>query len=156
MKYLFLFSILLICVSCKKDYNSQYTATIINNTTHSIKILFFKSGIVEINDTIKLSQNQQIEIANGTLRGNVTAPGFTSKYFGGNNDSIVVIFDNFYKISHYVNAPLQKAMKHYLYNSPRNILNVLSYRFVTKSSSNNTSQNNHYYEFKEQDYLDAL
>ena len=138
-----------LCVSCTKDYNSQYT-------THSIKILFFKNGAVSSNDTVRLGQNQQFEIASGTQRGNITAPGFTSKYFGGNNDSVIVVFDNLYKISHYVNAPIQKATKHYLYSSTRSIPNVLSYRFVSTPNSKNSSQNDHYYDFKEQDYLDAL
>ena len=156
MKYLFYCTIIFLCCSCTKDYNSQYTAVIINNTTHSIKILFFKNGVVSSDDTVRISQNQQFEIASGTQRGNIKAPGFTSKYFGGNNDSVIVLFDNLYKISHYVNAPIQKAPKHYLYSSPRNIQNVLSYRFVTTSTSKNSIQNDHYYDFKEQDYLDAL
>ena len=140
---------------CTKDYNSLYTATFVNTTQHSIKIFFYKGGFVSTQDTISLNANQQFEFANGSYRGKVPGPGFTNNYFGGNNDSAVVIFDNLYKITHYVNLPTQLATKYYSYNSNRNIANVLSYRFVSTSISSHGNKNDHYYDFIEQDYLDA-
>ena len=41
-------------------------AVIINNTTHSIRILFFKNDVVFSDNTVRISQNQQFEIASGT------------------------------------------------------------------------------------------
>jgi len=142
-------------MGCIKEYNSVYTATLINTTSHSIKILFYKGGAVLPTDTIALVQNQQFEFANGSQRGNLTNPGFSSKYFGNSNDSIVVIFDNLYKITHYGFTPLHLAPKYYLYVSPRNIGNPNSYRFVSTPISSHGNKNDHYYDFKEQDYLDA-
>jgi hypothetical protein len=155
MKYITTAFILLCFFSCTKDYNSQYTATFINTTTHSIKILFYKNGVVNTNDTIALFPNQQFEFANGSQRGNITVPGFSSKYFGGSNDSNVVIFDNLFRIVHYANTPTNLAFKYYLATSNRNIANPNSYRFVSIPISNNSHKNEHFYEFIEQDYLDA-
>ncbi len=134
----------------------MYTATIINTTQHSINILYYKGGIVYPNDIIKLVPNQQFEFAYGSHRGNVTGRGFSSNYFGENDDSVVVIFDNLYKVVHYVNSPLRFASKYYLYSSNRNILNVLSYRFISTATSSKSHKNDHFYDFIEQDYLYAL
>lgn len=155
MKYLIFILIILSSTSCIKDYNSSYTATFLNTTQHSIKILFYKGGVVYTTDTIKLIPNQQFQFANGSLRGNVTVPGFDSKYFGNSNDSIVVVFDNLYKITHYGIAPTVLASKYYLFSSNRNIGNPKSYRFVSTAVSSHSHENDHYYDFTEQDYLDA-
>lgn len=155
MKYTITFLVVLFLNSCVKDYNSSYTATFINKTGHQISILFYKGGIVSQTDTIKLSSQQQFQFANGSQRGTINSPGFSSKYFGSGDDSIIVVFDNLYKVSHYGNTPLLKARKYYLFDSLRNILNPKSYRFVSTPNSKNSYQNDHYYEFIEQDYLDA-
>ena len=106
-------------------------------------------------DTIKLIPNQPFEFANGSQRGKLTVPGFNSKYSGGPNDSVIVIFDNLYKISHYANTPSSLAPKYYLNTSIRNIVNPKSYRFVSTPISKGGNKNDHYYDFIEQDYLDA-
>ena len=155
MKYLFITIIFFYCSGCIKDYRSLYTATFINTTTHSINILFYKNGSVEPADTIKLLQGQEFEFAKGSVWGNVSVPGFTSKYFGSSDDSIIVVYDDLYKITHYANTPSQLAPKYYLFSSLRNIGNSLSYRFVSTPISRHNNNNAHYYDFTEQDYLDA-
>ena len=120
MKYLFITIIFFYCSGCIKDYRSLYTATFINTTTHSINILFYKNGSVAPADTIKLLQGQEFEFAKGSVWGNVSVPGFTSKYFGSSDDSIIVVYDDLYKITHYANTPLQPAPKYYLFSSVRN------------------------------------
>jgi hypothetical protein len=151
MRYTILISFITF-LSCKKDYNSQFQASLVNKTTHTIKVLFFNSGIVRVTDTIQLQPNQSFQIAKGSQRGSVSSPGFSSNYTG---DSIWVVFDNVYRISHYINAPTQKYFKHYLFSSLRNIGNPKSYRFVSTPSNGNSFFNEHFYEFIEQDYLDA-
>lgn len=155
MKYFFSIALILLIVGCNKDYVSQYTATLTNNTQHSIIILCYKGGIVYPSDTIKLHANTSLEIANGFIRGDINVPGFTSQYFGGPNDSNIVIFDGIHKISHYANTPVNLASKYYLNSSIRNINNPKSYRFVS-TPTDHAHKNDHYYEFIEQDYLDAL
>ena len=116
--------------------------------------MFYKGGIVYPTDTIKLTYNQPFEIANGFDRGKSSQPGFSSKYAGGPNDSVVVVFDNIYKVSHYANTPITLASKYYLNVSLRNIVNPKSYRFESTEEKNG-NVNKHFYDFVEQDYLDA-
>ena len=155
MKHLLFLIILFYFSACIVEYNSLYTATFINTTTHSIKILFYKNGSVSSTDTIKLLQGQEFEFASGSIRGNTSAPGFSSRYFGSSDDFIIVIYDDLYKITHYAITPLQLAPKYYLQVSDRNFRNPNSYRFESTPLSKHSNKNDHYYEFTEQDYLDA-
>ena len=155
MKFFLRIIIIVFLFGCSKEDTTNYYAYFKNSTAHNIIILPFKSGTVNQTDTIKLFPQQQIKFAGGVHRGLVSVPGFSSQHFGGPEDSIIVTFDNTYKISHYSNTPLQKATKYYLFVSLRNIGNPLSYRFESKSLSKHMRENNHYYEFTEQDYLDA-
>ena len=155
MKYILFILSILSGLSCTKEYSSLYTATLVNTTQHSIQILFYKGGVVYPNDTIKLTANQQFEFAHGWDRGNVIGGGFSSNYFGQNNDSIVVVFDELFKVAHYVNTPSQLASKYHLYSSYRNIANYLSYRLISTATSRNSHSNDYFYDFIEQDYLDA-
>jgi hypothetical protein len=152
MKYLIFSLLIIISTSCKKDYNSRYTATLVNKTSHSLRIMFFNSGVVNPKDTIRLTANQSFEIANGSERGAITTPGFSSNYYG---DSIWVVFDGIYRISHYSVTPNQLYPKNYPYTSLRNLINRNSYSFVSTAISTNSYLNEHFYEFIEQDYLDA-
>ena len=97
--------------------------------------------------------NQSIQIADGSIKGSVSSPGFSSKYKG---DSIWVIFDNIYRITHYINVPVKLYPKNYIFSSLRNIGNPKSYRFVsTPMYGGKSYKNEHFYEFIEQDFLDA-
>jgi len=153
MKQLFFCSILFLSVSCNKEDITIYIATLQNKTTHSITILPYKSGSVLASDTIKLSPGSEVEIAHGSQWGIVEVPGFSSKYFGGPNDSVIVVFDNLYKVSHYANTPGLLSAKYYLNTSTRNIGNPHSYRFESVRVNNHQQKNTHVYEFTEQDYL---
>lgn len=155
MKYLINSAITaLLFISCSKEKSTKYIATLTNTTIHTITILCYKGGIVYPNDTIKLLSNVPFEIANGFDRGKSSEPGFSSKYLGGSNDSNVVIFDNKYRMPHYANTPTQLAPKYYLFSSLRNIGNPKSYRFESTEEKNG-NVNKHFYDFVEQDYLDA-
>jgi len=153
MKQLFFCGILFLSVSCTKEDITIYIATLQNKTTHSITILPYKSGTVLASDTIKLPAGSEVEIAHGSQWGIVKVPLFISKYFGGSNDSNIVVFDNLYKVSHYLNTPVQLSSKYYLFTSTRNIANPYSYRFESVRINNHKQKNTHVYEFTDQDYL---
>lgn len=142
--------------TCQVEQQTYYTGFLKNATTsHTIKILFYKSGIVYPNDTLFLLPGQQLEIGRGFQRGLSDKPGFSSGHFGGPNDSSVVIFDNSYRVAHYSNTPAQLAPKHYINTSLRNIGNPKSYKFETERPSKNSWRKTHHYEFIEEDYLFA-
>ncbi len=152
MKLKYFFIIIVLFTGCRKEQQTNYTADIKNSTQHFILILPFKGGIVYPPDTIKLSAGQQFQIADGFYRGLITEPLFFTKYFGGPNDSIVIVFDNLYKVSHYANPPQQKARKYYLFESLRHIANAFSYKFESTTTSKNHRNNTHLYVFTQEDY----
>ena len=155
MKIRIIFFFSLILSSCIKDKYTNFTGDLQNKTMHKIKIYPYKNGVVQEKDTITLLKNSVFNIAKGTLMGIVESPGFESDYFGGPNDSVIVIFDDIYRITHYANNPNFFSDRHYLFTSTRNILNPKSYEFIRIKGEKNVFTNMHVYTFSEQDYLDA-
>jgi hypothetical protein len=112
--------------------------------------------VVRQGDIISMPPLTHFRLAIGAQKGPSSQPGFFSEHFGGLEDSIVVIFDDKYKVSHYANTPIDTAKKYYLFSSLRNIGNPLSYEFyTTKLKHSKSVENTHVYKFTEQDYLDA-
>ena len=143
--------------SCIKEKYTNYEATLINTTNHKITILPYKNGIVESQDTIKLDAFGSFRIAKGSQRGeNIKVPGFWSRYFGGPNDSNVVVFNDSFRVVHYANTPTTSlAEKHYLNTSKRNIANPESYEFEREKDKQDVFLNIHNYYFTEEDYIYA-
>lgn len=146
---------LLLFSSCQKEQKTEYTASIKNSSTHIISILFYRDGLVGNLDSIQLSSNELVLIANGTFRGLVDIPSFSSSYFGSPQDSIIVIFDHRYRMSHYSVKPNVFSIKHHFRESPRNLGNPNSYDFESKLIGGRFRSNTHFYTFTDQDFLDA-
>jgi hypothetical protein len=122
-----------------------------NISNHDVLILPYKSGKVEASDTIRLNQGDDVKIADGWFRGDIKIPSFLSEYFGAPGDSIIVIFDDQYSVTHYSDAPKELSFKHYLFSSLRNIGNPESYTF-NRVKDGSTRINVHDYYFTESDY----
>ena len=144
---------LLFC-GCAKEKNTLYHAYFKNTTAHTIEIKPYFGGVVPSEKIVLLLTNETKEIARGTDRGIVGNAGFNSQNLSG-SDSIVVVFDNLYKITHYFTAPLTTAPRFYLLMSNRNIYNKDNYAYSYQDISKYQRESNYNYEFKEQDYLDA-
>lgn len=157
MKKIFLLVFLLsIYTGCIKEYSTSYTAYLVNPTQHQITVLCYKEGVVSQDDSISIPPFTHIMFAQGSYEPPNPHPKFSTKYFGSPDDSLVVVFDHKFRISHYGNTPLDTATKYYLYSSLRNLRNMLSYEFYTRGIKGTKSINNtHVYRFIEQDYLDA-
>lgn len=156
MKYIILLIALLPITGCTKEKITLYKAYLKNTTSHKIVIRPYFSGVVLPDKVITLlaNNNNTFEIANGFVRG-IVKYGFSSGYFGGSNDSVIVVFDDIYSITHYFNTPASLNPKYYLATSHRNIGNPESYKIVSTDLSKYQRENVHTYEFTEQDYLDA-
>lgn len=153
MKYILLL-FLVISSSCKKEEMTSYQAYIENTTSHKIVIHPFFSGTSPLEKRITLQSNEKFQIASGSDRG-LGNQGFSSSYFGGVNDSLIVVFDDLYSVTHYANTPSSLARKYYLFSSSRNISNPNSYLIQTNQISKYQQENTFTYKFVEQDYLDA-
>jgi hypothetical protein len=148
------FLLLFLISSCIKERVTLYKATLVNNSSHKIVVKPYFSSVNPSDKTITLLTNQNFEIAYGTDPG-FGNQGFSSSYFGGPNDSVIVTFDDLYSITHYFNTPSSLSTKHYLFNSNRNIGNPVSYSLQTNRLSKYQQENIFTYTFIEQDYLDA-
>ncbi len=155
-KYLPFLTLIIILSSCIKENSTNTYATLVNSTSHKISIWFYKSGKLTDKDSLVISPNSQFQFGQSFERGLSNGPGFGSDYFGSANDSMIVVFDNNYKIAHYYSStPQLLRSKHYLYTSIRNIGNVYSYVLKNEHTSKHQWNNYHTYTFTEQDYLDA-
>lgn len=148
------FVIAFIFSSCTKESITIYYAYLKNKSTHQIQIKPYSLGTVVTANIITLTPDQEIKIADGTDRGIQINGGFSSPNFS-NADSLVVIFDGLYSITHYFKNPVSTALKYYLNTSTRNLGNKNSYVLVGEDLSKHRRKNSYYYDFTEQDYLDA-
>lgn len=142
--------------ACKKESSTRFEAYLINKSGHSIEIKPYFNGFVSTVNIMRLQQNDTLQIADGFYRGisSDSSAGFIPKYFAG-ADSLIVVFDNTYSITHYINTPSLLNSKYYLFTSQRNIGNPRSYQMIIKSSSSTFRENEFWYTFTQQDYLDA-
>lgn len=151
---IYLIVFIFILIGCTKEQITTYTAYLSNKSNHSIVIRPYFNGIVPTEKIISLALNDSFQIANGSDRGIVNNAGFNSNFLSG-SDSIVVTFDNQYKITHYFNQPVNLASKYYLINSNRNLYNKDNYLYTYQDASKNRRESNYLYKFIQQDYLDS-
>ncbi len=131
-----LFCIILfyLLAGCKKEESTNYYAYLKNKTLHKIEIRPYVGNIFPADKVVKLLAGETKQIANGFDRGIVGNVGFNSSYLNA-SDSIVVIFDNLYSITHYFKSPVIFSTKYYLYSSLRNVGNYLSYIYTYQDLS---------------------
>jgi hypothetical protein len=141
-----------ILAGCEKENTTNYVATIKNNTTHSIEIRPYFGGVSPIEKRINLGSGEAVEVGRGTDRGK-GSQGFSFNF--GAPDSMVVVFDGVFKISHYVNTPINLASRYYLYTSIRNLMNYKSYDYKIIDDSKHEMNVSYTYSFVEQDFLDT-
>jgi hypothetical protein len=112
------------------------------------------NGVIQSSLNKTLNFQNEFIIANGFYRGIVGHVGFSSALLL-NADSIIVVFDDIYRITHYVLTPIQKSNKFYLYTDKRNLFNYISYQYSYTDLKKYKRSSLYNYEFTEQDYLDA-
>ena len=154
MKYTKILLLSILFSSCTKEQITLYTSTIENTTSHNVVIKPYFSGIAPQEKMILIMPNQNFQIANGTERGITENSGFYSNYLSG-SDSIIIIFDNEYQITHYFQQPIELAQNYYFLSSPRNLYNKDNYTYTYNDISKNRRESFYLYQIKEQDYLDA-
>ena len=129
---------LLLFSSCIKEKETTYKAYLINKTSHTIQILFYKKGVVSPEDSIYLNNGDTLKIAEGWRRGVDNGAGFSSNHFGSNEDSAVVIYDDSLKVTHYIITPSNVSSKFIVYQDNRNIYNGETYHYEYHDIRNTT------------------
>lgn len=147
-----LFAMLVLLPSCGEEH-TNFKASLENASTVPIVIMPYKDGKVLSSDTIKLLSGESFQIAHGSHRGKIKTPFFITNVLAiGENDSIVVCFDNQFYVSHYVLSPDSLFNKFYLFESDRNIINTKNYNFIIEKERRLSVYTNHIYTFTEEDY----
>lgn len=154
MKYFLLAAIVFLLSGCTKEEMTLYKAYLKNTTLHKIEVKPYFGGVVPSDKIITLLANETKEIANGFDRGIVGNAGFNSQNLSG-SDSLIVVYDNLYSITHYLNNPASMSLKHYLFSSNRNLYNKENYVYSYQDLSRYKRESTYIYSFIEQDYLDA-
>mgnify|MGYP003617035450 CR=1 FL=1 len=152
-KYLNLF-IFLLFTSCIRDGNTSNNVNIENNTNHIIKLIPYKNGVVDSLKIKAIPNYSSIQIERNNQRGKTEVPVVFWDYFK-NLDSIVIIWDNTYSVTHMLSDTFFSAKKYIQFDEIRNIGLNSSY---TNTSSNESKIGITWhvnYTFTEQDYLDA-
>lgn len=165
MKYFFL-AIILALFSCDglnlvgKSYNEQILY--VNNTNHRIVVTSYSSLVYKgVKDNFVIESNSEIvpfkyyEYNRKKSKASFKYLGFVNFLNDGNYvDSVVVVFDDQFKIKHNSARELNEKGKMEYFNV-RNLTNGINYT-ITKFKETKHSFARHYsYTFTEQDYLDA-
>ena len=138
---------------CIKEKSTYYEAKIINNSGVAVEIVPYKSGVPNYSKKIALNNYDSFIVAQGTDRGIVNHAGFSSEYFS-NVDFLIVKFNDFDSIFHYINLPesIPDEQKYYEYSNDRNVLNMYSYQYSHKDVSKGRREAYYIYTFTESDY----
>lgn len=151
---LIIFSIVgcfIILQSCIREKYTNREAYLYNQTSVGIKILPYNNGRVAPEDTIILEAGAVFLFGSDTHWGTPSTPGFSSKYFYGNHNPTVVLFDNQYPVVH-LNDFGDTTVIYYPVTSLRNLGNPESYEFSRKKGKKGVYTNIHNYYFTEADY----
>ena len=145
----------IICLfcGCIKETGTQYQAFWKNATSHNIKIVGYTRGVIQPSHIVELDSGEEFRVAYGQMRG-IVDYGFEFDEFS-TVDSLVVTFDQQYKVVHYLHTPASPAPKSYLFTSLRNLLHAKSYSYKSTEIEHGISTEWRY-EFTEADYQFAL
>lgn len=152
-----LLAITMLVFSCAKKRVEEITnfeLTAVNSTGHTIELLPFYGGTTRERDRIQILPHSDQSLGKGWGWGiQSIGSGFESRIAGC--DSLIVLFDNQFKVTHYGATPINLARRYYLFIDDRNIGYPIHYQGEIVRETK-TSRNIHYsYTFTEQDYLYA-
>ncbi len=155
MKKKVLLALVSILTACKKESSYSTNNYICNNSNHSVKITYYKDGIIINNlrvDSISVSSCYLVHKSSGFGKGNA------SNYLNStiNLDSALVLFDNNTLAVHYGFNTIGSNTKAIAFGNPRNIFGGSSTggwesRIVSETKRHIETELK--YTFTEQDYL---
>ncbi len=152
--------LLLICIylvvqiGCTKEKSTNTYLYIQNSTQHKIQVIPFKNGIEYTQGKFSLTSQQKLTIGVYSTRGISNIPLAFPEYMNG-TDSIRVIYDSTYTITHYLITPVSYNSKFLLRSSNRNIGNIGNYINTITIDKKYQRSWDMIFTSTEQDYLDA-
>lgn len=151
---LFLLLAAAFCFSCMKERQTFSYQKIYNSTNHTIMIIPFSNGVEKEESKKLLGPNSVIELEYRMVRGINNTPSILFDYFR-NVDSLHVIFDNQYQVTHLLLGTSTSTRRNYTLGSNRNLGNRDSYILEKKEDNKYSRTWELQYQVTEQDYLYA-
>lgn len=144
---------LFILVGCVKDYKSSTQTKLINTTNHTIKITPYLNGVIDIGMQQELMPNETKIVYEANPWGKTIEPCWG--VFLRPDDSVIVIYDNTYKMKHNRFNDTTTCDNCYIESNNRNLTNPNNYTPTIIKEEKEYLDGYYTYTFTEQDYLDA-
>lgn len=130
---------------CRQE--DKLVARLHNDAGVPVTVLPYKAGSVLPQDTVRLNNGESFRVGFGSSYGDVRTPFFETEILAiGENDSIVVVFDFDFRVTHYIEAPALKSDKCHLYESDRNIIRRKNYEFeIVDTKGGRTNYHDYYF-----------
>jgi hypothetical protein len=138
--------------ACVEDTTNSYTL-FTNKTAHTVSVRPMTGGITEANTTFSLAPNTFVKIEG--LSGGGKGSGVTYATQISSLDSVLVLFDDTLPMVHYKKAMFGYSLKHYMFESPRNLFNSSNYSKESTEENKHSITVTYNYTFTETDYEDA-
>lgn len=154
MKKWVIFFISLVNIGCIKDKRSITDVIISNATIHKVTLVPYLNGFVDSSKYKILQAKSSISIENNFQKGKTKIPVVFWDYFK-NLDSLVVIWDDIYSMTHMLSDTFTSSNNHLQGYESRNIGLSTSYVNSVKTESKHSIEWAVINTLAEQDYLDA-
>lgn len=151
MKYILILFIGLFFGSCVKDGKTTSQVILSNPTTHNISLYPYQNGFIDSPNIKTIIQGEEVIIEDNFQKGKTNSPLVFWDYFKP-YDSLVVIWDGVYPITHFLSDTFLSSNKFIQFGASRNIGYDASY---VVSSNNETKISIEWitkYVFSEQDF----
>ena len=137
-------------MGCIKEYVSTMESFLINNTAHQIEVVPYYGGIANMSARVQLSPGQRLSVAREGVRGRSLAATYAMGL--QSFDSVVVIYDNLYRVTHRSFRDSTACTKCITFSSNRNISSESSYLKTITKEHRKYLRGYFEYSFTEDDY----
>lgn len=151
MKQTFLLlSITLLLTGCLEE-DTLTEVYLQNNSSHEVLLRPYQSGAIDNARIVSLQPGNKFRIENTYQRGKTKVPIYFFDYFRG-IDSIQVIWDNTYSVTHMISDSFTSVVKYIAFGNVRNLGNGIAYPSEIRHESKRSITWELNYSFTEQDY----
>lgn len=144
---------LFLLVGCVKDYKSSTQTKLMNTTNHTIKIVPYLNGEIDISMQQELMPNETKVVYEGSPWGKTIEPCWG--VFLRLDDSVIVTYYDTYEMKHNKFNDSVICDNCYLESDSRNLTNPNNYTSTIIKEEKKYLDGYYTYSFIEKDYLDA-
>lgn len=134
MKYYLVLLLVFMIFGCIKDEKSTTNVSIVNATQHKVVLIPYTNGFIDSSKYKVLQSNEILSIETNNQKGKTKIPVVFWNYFK-NLDSLVVIWDDIYRMTHMLSDTFTSSSNHLQGYESRNIGLSTSYVNSVKSES---------------------